>query len=255
MKAEYQGGVIVVNQFGLPERTNAPNYLQRELLRRYDLMKELQSNFMVRCLAKCCEPDQGNFWLLTEFMELQSLQEVLANQDIVLDWDVKTNMAYDVCHGLLNLHCRQEPMVLGKIGTDMFQVDQQKHVKLYDVSGVHTLTDSLESLYKAEDAYIPPEHLREKINGGKDEKYSLETESYGAGVVLFEIATRLPPFQGKTDREIYTFLTDGNLEELPVNCPLTYRVVTDGLRATDRQKRKSLRYAVSELNRQKTSQI
>ncbi|XP_077985549.1 uncharacterized protein LOC144440151 isoform X2 [Glandiceps talaboti] len=246
--AKYLDDIIVVKQLRPQEGTRQAlgynGFLSQNVCERYNMMKTLQGQFTVKGLGACSDSEKGSYWLLMGYLPNGSLCNFLRNCEMTLNWEDKTRMALDACQCIKCLHCREFPMVLGKLSSRKFLVDADRRIKVYDFSKTDTLANC--NRHVTLDRYMPPEHFL-NINKQGSEEYTLYTERYGLGIILWEIATRKVPFEGKCDSQIFNHIMETGNEVLPEDCPASYKEVTDGLRKFDQDSRIPVEDAVSKL--------
>lgn len=99
-------------------------------------MKNLQHNHLVTFIGACFEPPQACF-LVTEYCPKGSLQDILENDEIKLDWMFRYSLMHDIIKGMAYLHA-SEIHVHGNLKSSNCVVDSRFVLKITDF-GLHSL--------------------------------------------------------------------------------------------------------------------
>jgi LRR receptor-like serine/threonine-protein kinase FLS2 len=145
----------------------------------------------------------GSPFLVTEFMELGSLRRVLDTQEIA--WDVKLRIAAEVARGMALVHA------LGRMHRDLkadnILMTTDMHAKIADfgTAGLLTMAVSI-SATASEDVESDVRTTTQRTKGvgtplwmapemiaGK--KYDAKVDVYSYGIVMWEIASQLLPWE------------------------------------------------------------
>lgn len=87
--AFYKGQRVAVKKIDVANLT-----LNRSLMLELKKMKDLQHEHLVRFYGACLEPPET--CILTEFCPKGSLQDILENEQIKLDWMFKLSLMHDI---------------------------------------------------------------------------------------------------------------------------------------------------------------
>lgn len=77
--------------------------LNRSLMLEFKRMKDIQHDHLVRFYGACLDPHPEPF-ILTEYCPKGSLQDILENETIKLDWMFKISLMHDIVKGMAFLH-------------------------------------------------------------------------------------------------------------------------------------------------------
>ena len=99
-------------------------------------MKNLQHNHIVTFIGACFEPPSASF-LVTEYCPKGSLQDILENDEIKLDWMFRYSLMHDIIKGMAYLHT-SEMHVHGNLKSSNCVVDSRFVLKITDF-GLHSL--------------------------------------------------------------------------------------------------------------------
>ncbi|XP_011379382.1 atrial natriuretic peptide receptor 1 [Pteropus vampyrus] len=95
--AYYKGNLVVV------KRVNRKRIeLTRRVLFELKHMRDVQNEHLTRFVGACTDPP--NICILTEYCPRGSLQDILENESITLDWMFRYSLTNDIVKGMLFLH-------------------------------------------------------------------------------------------------------------------------------------------------------
>nr|XP_027196215.1 atrial natriuretic peptide receptor 1-like [Dermatophagoides pteronyssinus] len=110
--------------------------LTRSLLIELKNMKNLQHNHLVTFIGACIDQPHATF-LVTEYCPKGSLQDILENDEIKLDWMFRYSLMHDIIKGMAYLHS-SEMHVHGNLKSTNCVVDSRFVLKITDF-GLHSL--------------------------------------------------------------------------------------------------------------------
>ena len=114
--------------------------MNRQLLIELKQMKDLQHDHLVRFVGACL--DHNNPLLMTEYCPRGSLQDILEEEEMDLDWNFKYSLINDIVKGLSFIH--SSGIILhGNLKSSNCVVDSRFVLKLTDF-GLHGLRGSVE---------------------------------------------------------------------------------------------------------------
>ncbi|XP_067133118.1 atrial natriuretic peptide receptor 1-like isoform X3 [Centruroides vittatus] len=165
----------------------------RSLLLELKRMKDLQHNHIVRFLGACLDPP--HCCLVTEYCPRGSLQDILENDEIKLDWMFRCSLMHDIVKGMAYLH-NSEIRSHGNLKSSNCVVDSRFVLKITDF-GLHSLRTYDEN--ENEDSYAhwrrklwtAPELLR-AINAPPEG--TQKGDVYSFAIIAYEIVGRQGPF-------------------------------------------------------------
>ncbi|XP_055300663.1 atrial natriuretic peptide receptor 1-like isoform X3 [Sitodiplosis mosellana] len=179
------------------KRINEKNiHLNREQMLELKKMKDIHHEHLVKFYGACVDPP--NCCILTEYCPKGSLQDILENDQIKLDWMFKISLMHDIVRGMHYLHST-DIRSHGNLKSSNCVVDSRFVLKIADF-GLHSLRKSNndeDSEYSDSYAHwrsllwTAPELLRMKnppVEGTQ------KGDIYSFGIIVNEIATRQGPF-------------------------------------------------------------
>ena len=100
-------------------------------------MKNLQHNHLVTFIGACLESGNSASFIVTEYCPKRSLQDILKNNEIQLDWMFRYSLMHDIIKGMSYLHA-SEIHVHGNLKSSNCVVDSRFVLKITDF-GLHSL--------------------------------------------------------------------------------------------------------------------
>lgn len=159
-------------------------------------MKDIQHDHLVRFYGACL--DSPKCFILTEYCPKGSLQDILENEQIKLDWMFKLSLMHDIVRGMHFLH-QSDIKSHGNLKSSNCVVDSRFVLKITDF-GLHLLrkpniSDDIENCdsyaYWKRKLWTAPELLRMEnppLEGTQ------KGDVYSFGIIVHEITTRQGPF-------------------------------------------------------------
>ncbi|XP_059149224.1 atrial natriuretic peptide receptor 1-like [Physella acuta] len=172
----YKGAIIAIKPITRPNIT-----ISKPMLLEIKCMKDLQNDHIVRFIGACI--DFPNACILTEYCPKGSLQDVLENEQIKLDWMFRYSIMQDIVRGMAYLQ-GTEVRSHGYLKSTNCVVDSRFVVKITDF-GLH--------------------HLRglERNNEEEDHSYSYYLNKLWTAPELLRMAYRPP--EGTIKGDVYSF--------------------------------------------------
>ncbi|XP_022336489.2 atrial natriuretic peptide receptor 1-like [Crassostrea virginica] len=173
----------------------------RDILRESRELYHLQHPNIARFIGIVIEPSNNK--ILMEYCPRGSLQDIIENDDIDLDWSFRYSIIWDILKGLQYLH--SSPIRYhGRLSGTNCVIDSRFMLKLtdfgipsiYDVERREQLQDKC-SFNMNKLLWTAPELLRKLFNSNqtKDINYQ-KADIYSFGITLQEIIVRGAPFEG-----------------------------------------------------------
>ncbi|VDI25585.1 Hypothetical predicted protein [Mytilus galloprovincialis] len=155
-------------------------------------MKDLQCNNLVKFFG-LYRTLRGVF-LVMEDCSRGSLQDILQNDSLNLDWDFKAALVTDLANGMSYLHA--SPILIhGRLNSDRCIIDSRFVLKISEF-GLPSILGSnhLECVENEKECiWFAPECLR-------GDKVSQSSDVYSFAMIMFEILTRMSPFEEETEK-------------------------------------------------------
>ncbi|XP_052756283.1 atrial natriuretic peptide receptor 1 isoform X4 [Galleria mellonella] len=161
--------------------------LTRPLLLELKKMKDLEHDHLARFYGACVDPP--HCCLLTEYCPKGSLQDILENENIKLDWMFKVSLMHDIVRGMHYLH-GTDIRSHGALKSSNCVVDSRFVLKITDF-GLHALRscekDSRAHSYWTRLLWTSPELLR---MSDPPPEGTQKGDVYSFGIIMHEIVNR-----------------------------------------------------------------
>uniref|UniRef100_A0A6Q2Y6C9 Guanylate cyclase n=1 Tax=Esox lucius TaxID=8010 RepID=A0A6Q2Y6C9_ESOLU len=162
--------------------------LTRNVLFELKHMRDVQNEHLTRFIGACIDPP--NICIITEYCPRGSLQDIMENESITLDWIFKYSLINDIVKGMAFLH-NSVIISHGNLKSSNCVVDNRFVLKItdYGLSSFRAGSDTDDDAhsYYARKLWMAPELLRVDCPppGGTQ-----KADVYSFGVVLQEVALR-----------------------------------------------------------------
>ncbi|XP_049885554.1 atrial natriuretic peptide receptor 1 isoform X3 [Pectinophora gossypiella] len=165
--------------------------LTRPLLLELKKMKDLEHDHLARFYGACVDPP--HCCLLTEYCPKGSLQDILENEQIKLDWMFKVSLMHDIVRGMHYLH-GTDIRSHGALKSSNCVVDSRFVLKITDF-GIHALRtsekDARAHSYWTRLLWTAPELLRMT---DPPPEGTQKGDVYSFGIIMHEIVNRQGAF-------------------------------------------------------------
>ncbi|XP_068586030.1 atrial natriuretic peptide receptor 1 [Cebidichthys violaceus] len=187
-KTGYYKGNIVAIKYTNKKRIE----LNRTVLFELKHMRDVQNEHLTRFIGACIDPPDT--CIITEYCPRGSLQDILENDSITLDWMFKYSLINDIVKGMVFLH-NSVIVSHGKLKSSNCVVDNRFVLKItdYGLSSFRSECDSGKDAhaYYAQRLWMAPELLRME---SPPPQGTQKGDVYSFGIVLQEVALRRGAF-------------------------------------------------------------
>lgn len=203
-------------------------HLSRTILMELKEVHDLQHPNINRFIGACV--DSPNIWIITQYCNKGSLQDVLNNEKMKLDWMFQMSFASDIARGMCFLH-KSSICCHGDLKSNNCVVDSRWVCKITDIGLEKFKQGQTEYQDMGIDAYFngllwrAPEHLEELKTASK----SQQGDVYSYGIILQEILLRDVPYAMNNFMEAKTIVNRVRERENPPFRPLIPSSYGDGL--------------------------
>ncbi|XP_046970179.1 atrial natriuretic peptide receptor 1 [Vanessa cardui] len=170
--------------------------LNKKLLWEIKQARNVSHENTARFIGACV--DCPLVFILTEYCPKGSLKDVLANEELQLDWNFRTSLVHDIVQGMCYLHSGLGAH--GKLRSSNCLIDGRFVLKISDY-GLNTLctpTDLIkDDAYYYKLLWTAPELVAGSVYPGV--VASQKGDVYSFGIILEEIVLRAGPFHHYTD--------------------------------------------------------
>lgn len=190
-----EGGYGIVYRGRWKHTTVAIKEIKREIIEQDKLeefknecavMEVIRHPNVVLFLGACTK--QPNLCIILEFCSRGSLWSLLHDLQIKMNWEYRKKFAMDIAKGVYYLHTNKQPILHRDLKSLNVLLDQALNCKLADFGWTRILGKVMTSKIGTYQWMAP-----EVINGFK---YTEKADVFSFGVILWELATRKPPYYG-----------------------------------------------------------
>ncbi|KAM6910548.1 atrial natriuretic peptide receptor 1-like [Xenentodon cancila] len=183
-KTGYYKGNIVAIKYTNRKRIE----LNRKVLFELKHMRDVHNEHLTRFIGACIDPP--NICIITEYCPRGSLQDILENDSITLEWMFKYSLINDIVKGMVFLH-NSVIFSHGKLKSSNCVVDNRFVLKItdYGLSSFRSESDSGKDAhaYYAQRLWMAPELLRMEAPPPQGTQ---KGDVYSFGIILQEVALR-----------------------------------------------------------------
>ncbi|CAH1772446.1 unnamed protein product [Owenia fusiformis] len=182
----YDGRTIAVK--AIQKRNFA---LSKSIRKEVKQVRTFDNPNLTRFIGATLEPDRVN--LLTEYCPKGSLNDVLMNEDVPLNWAFRFSFASDIAGGMRYLH--NNKLYHGRLKSQNCLIDDRWTVKIadYGTPGLRKeQCDDIESVINTKDADIV--YRAPEVVDFEHASPTPEADVYAFAIILVEIATRNDPY-------------------------------------------------------------
>ncbi|XP_041843652.1 atrial natriuretic peptide receptor 1-like isoform X2 [Melanotaenia boesemani] len=187
-KTGYYKGNIVAIKYTNRKRIE----LNRDVLFELKHMRDVQNEHLTRFIGACIDPP--NICIITEYCPRGSLQDILENDSITLEWMFKYSLINDIIKGMVFLH-NSVMLSHGKLKSSNCVVDNRFVLKItdYGLSSFRSERDSGIDAhsYYAQRLWMAPELLRME---SPPPQGTQKGDVYSFSIILQEVALRRGAF-------------------------------------------------------------
>lgn len=159
------------------------------------IMNKLNNMYLVNLLAFCVEPE---FAIIMDYAEFGNLYSYIHSEDSKLPWSYIMKIATDVAKGMLFLHSANPPFVHRDLKSPNIFIasldinaDVMAKVGDFGLSSrmlQKTMKETTKQRAVVNPTWVAPEIIRE-------EEFTEKSDTYSYGLILYELYTRLHPFE------------------------------------------------------------
>lgn len=166
------------------------------------LMCQLKHTNIVGFIGAVTEP--ANLAIVTQYCSRGSLADLLLEHKIDMNFKLKMKFAIDAAKGLIYLH-NSNPVILHRdLKSDNLLVTQDWIVKVADFGLTRFISEKKQMTQVGTPMWMAPEIIMGR-------KYTEKADVYAFGIILWEILTRLEPYEDKEPMQIVVEVVNDNL--------------------------------------------
>ena len=194
-------------------------YSSKSFEREVDVMvklHELDSPYVVQMHGACFE--SPNYAIVMEYMAGGALSNLLYDSNTVLEWDIRCRYGLDIAKGMAYLHSRNVTHCDLKSENVLLDAAKQ-NAKIADF-GLSKIKATASSSFSMANGGTPA-YKAPELGGISAINYDNSADVYSFAMVLWEIAARKKPYQGKNPDGLLTWVSQSeeNRETIPKRNP------------------------------------
>ena len=208
------------------------------------VMKEFRHPNIVMFYGAVVEPP--NYCLVLEFCSRGSLWELLHKQELKMEWPFKKKLALDVAKGVHYLHSMDPPKLHRDLKSLNVVIDQACNAKLADFGWTRAKGKRMTTKIGTYQWMAP-----EVIVGVK---YTEKADVFSYGIILWEIATRDPPYLGIDGAEVSRKVVNEDYRPIiprSLRCPKPFQDLMERCWDREPSNRPTFDSVIDELNAMK----
>lgn len=166
------------------------------------LMCQLVHPNIVGFIGAITEP--SNLCIITQYCARGSLADLLLEESIPMDFALKLKFCRDAARGMLYLH-NSNPIILHRdLKSDNLLVAHDWTIKVADFGLTRFLSEKRAMTQVGTPMWMAPEIIMGR-------KYTEKADVYAFGIILWEILTRLEPYEDKEPMQIVVEVVNDDL--------------------------------------------
>jgi atrial natriuretic peptide receptor A len=212
----YQGRVVAIKKV-----LNTMFSITKQVREEVRQMREIYHPNLCKFIGATVKPP--NIAIITEYGPKGSLNDVLQNDDIPLNWGFRFSFATDIARGLSHLH--RHHLSHGRLKSSNCIIDDRWVVKVtdYGLSSLRcveggALMDSTDVCSAGANVYLAPER-----RGNPYGSSGPPSDVYSFGIILVEIGARIDPYSDDLDVDGSGRPRLPNFKEQDCPCPMDYQ--------------------------------
>lgn len=166
------------------------------------LMCQLNHENVVQFIGAVTEP--SNLCIITQYCARGSLADLLLDPSVEMDFARKLKFALDAARGMLYLHTSNPVILHRDLKSDNLLVSADWTAKVADFGLTRFLSEKKAMTQVGTPMWMAPEIIMGK-------KYTEKADVYAFGIIIWEILTRLEPYEDKEPMQIVVEVVNDNL--------------------------------------------
>ncbi len=166
------------------------------------LMCQLEHPNIVGFVGAVTEP--SSLCIITEFCQRGSLADLLLNSSVQMSFQQKLRCALDAASGMLYLHSWNPVILHRDLKSDNLLVDENWRIKVGDFGLTRFMTAKKAMTQVGTPMWMAPEIILGR-------QYTEKADIYAFGIILWELLTRLEPYEDKEPMQIVVQVVQNNL--------------------------------------------
>jgi hypothetical protein len=233
-RAKWRGTTVAVKRM----KQERGGERMSEFLQECQTMMSVRHPNIVLFMGACTV--SPNLAIVLEYCGNGSLWDVLRNHSTPLPWYLRCKIALDIARGVNYLHKFPVPVLHRDLKSLNILLDDAMNAKLADFGWTRLKAEAMTNKIGTYQ-WMAPEVIQ-----GQD--YSEKADVYSFGIIMWELATRKPPFRELNGLEVSQEVVKNDLRPaLPKRCPDPFLKLMQRCWSRECQARPSLEVIIEEL--------
>eukprot|EP00727_Mastigamoeba_balamuthi_P000168 m51a1_g10148 putative serine threonine kinase (1495) ;mRNA; f:85313-90906 len=203
-KGEWRGQTVCVKKFFQQKVDKVTLGEVERQLKEIAILTELRHPSIVLFMGACIEPN--NMFILSEWMDMGSLRQVLSSQKI--EFTLGTQILTSVCQGMIYLH--MSGIIHRDLKSSNILLNKKWDVKLADFGLAAVKSTNKTMTVCGTVAWMAPEVLVWS-------QYSEKSDVFGYGMVMYEVLTRELPYATTPTMALVPKIVSGQRPPVPAD--------------------------------------
>tara|TARA_Y100000389_G_scaffold8259_1_gene7841 strand:+ start:129 stop:1259 length:1131 start_codon:yes stop_codon:yes gene_type:complete len=182
--------------------------LLKDLFKEIDIWSTLRHPNLVQFLGISFNREMNDFYILMEKIDGINLKQFINNKH---DSNISNNNKFYICRQLINvikfIHLCNPPVIYRDLKPENIMIDKQYNLKLTDFGLSRFMPD--DEGYKLTGETGTIRYMAPEVYLGKE--YDLKVDVYSLGLIIYNIYTRIIPFEGYNTETIKLYFTKPDL--------------------------------------------
>jgi len=210
-----------------------------EFINECSVMEAFRHPNIVMFLGACTQ--LPNLCIVLEFCSRGSLWNVLHDKNINMPWSLRKKISLDIAKGVLYLHSFEIPVLHRDLKSLNILLDDNFNGKLADFGWTRMKANVMTCKIGTYQWMAP-----EVIEG---QRYTEKADVFSFGIILWELATRKPPYYGIDGTEVSIRVIKENMRPkiLEKECPAGFLILMKDCWQREQDKRPSFLQIIERL--------
>jgi alpha-tubulin suppressor-like RCC1 family protein len=210
----------------------------KDFLNEVSALQCLRHPNIVMCMGASTK-SPSTLALVLEYCPNDSLWNLLHKHDLELKWKKRYEIALGIARGMNYLHSFPIPIIHRDLKSLNILFDAHLNPKISDFGWTRLMAEKMTGKIGTFQ-WMAPEVISTKY-------YSEKADVYSFGIILWEIASRLPPYPDKMGTQVIQEVVNNVRPVIPNDCPKQFAKLMKSCWAQDPNLRPSFKEIVHEL--------
>lgn len=246
-----EGGFGIIYRARWRESTIAVKVQKPDLMREEtikDFLNESSAMESVRhpniCMFLGACTKLPNLAIVQEYCSRETLWKILQNKEISLTWEDKRRIALEIARGMNYLHTFPIPVLHRDLKSLNILMDEGFRPKIADFGWTRKMSEKMTGKIGTYQ-WMAPEVI-------KSQKYTEKADVFSFAIILWEIASREPPYRNITGAQVSLDVVNNDLRPtIPKNTPESFARIMKSCWDRHPEKRPSFKEIIRDIENMK----